>query len=139
MAPASGQSDRFVRTRADHRDETAEDYVEAVADLIERTGEARVKALAEMMGVCHVTVSRIVNRLKEKNLLETARGKPIVLTAAGKRLAERSRKRHEVVLNLLLAAGVPRKQAELDAEGIEHHVSDATIAKLRAATDKLRG
>lgn len=140
---ASGQSAaeaaRFRRTRADHRDETAEDYVEAVAELIAQGGEARVKDLAEMMGVSHVTVSRIVGRLKKKELLDTARGKPITLTSAGRRLAEKCRRRHEAVLAFLLAAGVPKKQAELDAEGIEHHVSDQTIAKLRAVTEKLGG
>ena len=29
---------------------------------------------------------------------------------------------------LLLAVGVPAESAELDAEGIEHHVSDTTLA-----------
>ena len=31
-------------------------------------------------------------------------------------------------LDLLLAVGVPRDAAESDAEGIEHHVSEATLA-----------
>jgi DtxR family manganese transport transcriptional regulator len=31
-------------------------------------------------------------------------------------------------VDLLLAVGVPAESAELDAEGIEHHVSDITLA-----------
>lgn len=119
--------DRFRGTRAAHDDETAEDYVEAIADAIDASGEARVRDLVRLMGVSHVTVSRIVGRLVKEGLVKTAPYQPITLTPAGRRLALRSRARHEAVLRFLLAIGVPRAQAEVDAEGIEHHVSAATI------------
>jgi len=121
---APGAGNRFARTREAHRDETAEDYVEAIAELIDAGGEARVKDLASMMGVSHVTVSRIVSRLVGEGLVETQPYKP---TRKGRRLAAESKKRHEIVLGFLLAIGVPPKQAQIDAEGIEHHVSKATI------------
>lgn len=135
----AGPSERFSGTRAAHQDETAEDYVEAVADLIAARGEARVRDLAAMMGVSHVTVSRIVTRLVREGLVTTAPYKPIALTPAGSRMAARARDRHEAVLTFLLAIGVPRRQAEIDAEGIEHHVSDATIRALRRAAQRLDG
>lgn len=124
-------SKRFTRTRADHAHETAEDYVEAIALLIERGGEARVGDLARLMGVSHVTVSRIVGRIAREGLVTAVRYKPIVLTPAGERLAAEARERHEVVLGFLLAIGVPRENAEIDAEGIEHHVSTETIDAMR--------
>jgi DtxR family manganese transport transcriptional regulator len=37
------------------------------------------------------------------------------------------RARHRIVVDLLVAVGVPREEAESDAEGIEHHVSPATL------------
>ena len=52
----------------------------------------------------------------------------VFLTEPGERLAERVRLRHRVVVDLLVAIGVPAEAAEQDAEGIEHHVSDATLA-----------
>jgi DtxR family manganese transport transcriptional regulator len=52
----------------------------------------------------------------------------VFLTEQGERLADRVRSRHRVVVDLLLAVGVPADSAELDAEGIEHHVSDTTLA-----------
>lgn len=132
--PASrATSARFARTRAAHRDETASDYVEAIAQLAtEPAGAAgvRVKQLAEMMGVSHVTVVRIVARLTALGLVQTARGKPINLTPAGRALAEASARRHDVVLEFLKALGVPARQAEIDAEGIEHHVSEATVRSM---------
>lgn len=143
MAKRSNQSaeaaKRFRNTRAAHKDEYAEDYVEAVAQLIDEEGEARVGQLAAMMGVSHVTVTRIVKRLVEKDLLTTEPYQPIGLTAAGKRMAIRVRKRHETVLAFLEAIGVPPQDAEIDTEGIEHHVSDATIRAMRRMTDRLNG
>ncbi len=130
-------SQRFARTRAAHADETAEDYVEAIAQLIEHRGEARVKHLAELMGVSHVTVSRIVTRLAKEGLVTTKPRAPIDLTPAGTRMAKAARERHEIVLAFLLAAGVPKRQAEIDAEGIEHHCSKATLKAMKKTTDRL--
>lgn len=129
-AGAGDATVRFRRTRADHRDETAEDYVEAVAHLVGTRGEARVKDLAELMGVSHVTVSRIVARLCGEGLLETEPYRPIRLTKRGRRVAESSRERHETVVRFLRAIGVSTDQAEIDAEGIEHHVSPETLAAM---------
>jgi DtxR family manganese transport transcriptional regulator len=136
-SPQRPISDRFRGTRAAHEDETAEDYVEAIAETIAAHGEARVRDLVRIMGVSHVTVSRIVARLVREGLAVSEPYEPITLTGAGRRLAARARARHEVVLSLLLAMGVPRRQAEIDAEGIEHHVSRATIRAMRAAVKRL--
>lgn len=123
--------DRFHSTREAHAAETAEDYVEAVADLIASKGEARVTDLARMMGVSHVTVTRIVSRLGREGLVISPPRKPVTLTPAGSRLALRARERHRIVLEFLIAIDVPAAQAAIDAEGIEHHVSQATIRAMQ--------
>lgn len=115
--------------------ETAEDYVEAVADILHRDGECRVKNLAAHMGVTHVTVTRAISRLCRKGLVETEPYRPIRLTAEGQRLAARSRARHETVLAFLRAIGVPDVDARRDAEGIEHHVGQATLDAMRSHID----
>jgi DtxR family manganese transport transcriptional regulator len=51
----------------------------------------------------------------------------VFLTAEGEALAARVRARHRLVVDLLVAVGVAREDAESDAEGIEHYVSDATL------------
>ena len=124
-------SERFSRTRAQHATEMAEDYVEAVQELIDSKGECRVQELARHFSVSHVTVSRTVGRLQKDGLLETAPYKPVTLTVKGKKLANRVKKRHEVVLQFLLALGVDKKTAEIDSEGIEHHVSEKTLAAMK--------
>ncbi|QEG23746.1 manganese-binding transcriptional regulator MntR [Mariniblastus fucicola] len=125
------RSEPFSRTRAQHANEMAEDYVEAVQELIATKGECRVQELARHFDVSHVTVSRTVGRLQKDGLLETAPYKPITLTSKGQKLAERVKKRHEIVLQFLLALGVDKKTAQIDSEGIEHHVSEKTLAAMK--------
>lgn len=55
----------------------------------------------------------------------------IHLTQAGIRLAEESLQRHELVVTFLRRLGVSELQAELDAEGVEHHFSPETLSAIR--------
>jgi len=115
------------RTRAARASEVAEDYVETIAELIASDREARVTDLARTLGVSHVTVVRTLERLARDGLVETRPYRAIFLTDRGGRLAQRVKRRHEVVLAFLRAIGVGEKAAQTDAEGIEHHVSDETL------------
>jgi DtxR family manganese transport transcriptional regulator len=115
------------RTRRDHASELAEDYVEAVAEFIDRKGACRVTDLAEKFAVSHVSVNRAVARLQRDGFVTSQPYGPIQLTVDGLRLARRSRDRHEIVFRFLRALGVSKKTAALDTEGIEHHVSDETL------------
>jgi DtxR family manganese transport transcriptional regulator len=111
--------------------EITEDYVEAIADLIDAQGEARVTELARCLGVTHVTVNRTVARLQEAGYVTSEPYRSIFLTEKGQALAEASKLRHEVVVEFLRCAGVPEAAAQRDAEGIEHHVSAETLKAFR--------
>ena len=129
--PAASVSDsaaKFDRIRRAHQSEVAEDYVEMISALIEETGEARTLDLAARFGVPSPTVNAIVRRLQRENLVETRPYRSIFLTEAGKALAESSRARHQIVRDFLVTIGVPETIAEEDAEGVEHHVSEETLA-----------
>lgn len=130
---------RYCRTRRDHATETAEDYVEAVDTITEQTGRCRVTDLAREFGVSHVTVTRIVSRLADEGWVRTEPYRPIELTRKGKQLAAKAKERHKIVLDFLVALGVPREVAAVDAEGIEHHVSPPTLARFREWTRELNG
>ena len=127
-ARLSPQAESFRRSRRDRAGEIAQDYVEAIADLSAAVGEARVTDLARRLGVTHVTVNRTLARLRRAGLVNTRPYRAIFLTDNGRRLAEESKRRHETVVAHLRSIGVPEKTAELDAEGIEHHVSPETLA-----------
>ncbi|MEM6391405.1 MAG: manganese-binding transcriptional regulator MntR [Planctomycetota bacterium] len=122
----------FRRTRSDHAQETAEDYVEAIADLIASKDRCRVVDLAERFGVAHVTVIKIVRRLEGEGLVKTEPYRPIELTPKGRRLAKACRQRHELVYRFLLELGVSESVAANDAEGVEHHLSPETLKRMRA-------
>lgn len=115
------------KTRLARAEELAEDYVEVIDDLIAAHGEARVVAIAERLGVTHVTVTRTIARLQKQGLVRSQRYRSIFLSESGKKLAERVRRRHALVLSFLEALGVDENTARVDAEGIEHYVSDGTL------------
>ncbi len=135
MKKAQDFADRHRRTRRDHAVETAEDYVEAISQVLADKGVCRVVDLARRFDVSHVTVTKIVSRLKENGLVISEPYKPLELTDAGRRLAERSRQRHEVVYQFLLAHGVSKAVAATDSEGIEHHVSPETLKAMQSFLD----
>lgn len=115
------------RTRDEHAQETAQDYVELIAELITEAGEARAIDLARRLGVTHVTVSRTIQRLQREGFVTAQPYRSIFLTAAGRRLALDSRRRHETVVAFLQSLGISETTAQSDAEGIEHHVSKETL------------
>lgn len=128
-APVAGQpAESFRRSRRDRAAEIAQDYVEAIADLSVSLGEARVVDLARRLGVTHVTVNRTLARLRQAGYVNTRPYRAIFLTETGRKLAEECKRRHETVAAFLHQLGVSEKVAELDAEGIEHHVSPETLA-----------
>lgn len=127
---------RFARAREAQAAALLEDYVEMIGDLIEEYGEARVADIAERMGVAQPTATKAIARLKREGLATSRPYRGVFLTDAGAELAERVRARHRSIVEFLVAVGVPRETAELDAEGIEHHVSQATLDVFEAFLKK---
>jgi len=121
------QARRFKKTRAAQSAALSEDYVELIADLIEAEGEARVTDIARRLGVSHATANKNINKMKREGLATSKPYRGVFLTESGAELASRSRNRHRVLVDLLLAVGVPEDVAEQDAEGMEHHVSDLAM------------
>ena len=131
-APPSEQAGRFARAREKQSMALLEDYAEMIGDLIAMHGEARVADIAERMGVAHPTATKAVARLKREGLATSRPYRGVFLTDAGAALADQVRARHRTVVDLLIAIGVPRENAEADAEGIEHHVSRRTLKAFEA-------
>jgi DtxR family manganese transport transcriptional regulator len=121
-------AENFRRLRRDRATETAQDYVEAIADLTDTVGEARVVDLARRLGVTHVTVNRTLARLQQGGYVNTKPYRAIFLTEAGRKLADECKRRHATVAAFLRSLGISERVAEMDAEGIEHHVSPETLA-----------
>jgi DtxR family manganese transport transcriptional regulator len=122
------QAARHTRARRRRASALLEDYVELIDDLLATSGEARATDIARRMGVSHATAIATIARLKASGLATAKPYRGVFLTAQGKALAHKVRARHRLVVELLVAVGVPPDVAETDAEGLEHHVSEAALA-----------
>lgn len=136
--PLLAVANRFVLCREARQTETAEDYVELIAELIATKGEARAIDISQILGVAHPTVTKTIARLVRDGLVMKVPYRSIFLTARGKAIAKRSRERHEIVHNFLRAIGVSPERADIDAEGMEHHTSEETLAAFKRLTESLR-
>ncbi len=128
------QARRFGKARTAQSGALHEDYVELISDLLANGGEARPTDIARRLGVSHATAIKTIGRLKREGLAMAKPYRGVFLTGAGEKLAERVRARHRIVVDLLLAVGVPAEAAEQDAEGMEHHVSDTSLAASSAGS-----
>ena len=131
------QAESFRRSRRDRANEITQDYVEAIADLSASEGAARVTDLARRLGVTHVTVNRTLARMQAAGFVNTKPYRAIFLTDTGRKLADECKQRHGTVVAFLRSLGVSDLVAELDAEGIEHHVSPETLAAFERLIKKL--
>ncbi len=132
-APSRASAEHHRVLREQHETEAAQDYCEAIAELLDEGVEARVGRLAERFGLSHVTVSRVVRRLAGEGFVDARPHAPLGLTAKGRALAAEARTRHVIVLAFLRSLGVDEATAQADAEGIEHHVSPATLRAMERA------
>lgn len=139
LVEADTQAGHHRETRRARQAAVVEDYVEMIADLIEKTGEARGVDISRHLGVSNATVNKMVNRLQQNGLVTSEPYRSIFLTEEGQRIAEWSRRRHEVVLAFLQTIGVSEETARADAEGMEHHVSDETLEAFKRVIGERNG
>ena len=128
LQAADQQAETFERVRQAHQMEATEDYVELIDDLITSQGEARLVEVAERLGISQPSASKTLARLQRDGFVTSEPYRSIFLTGKGKALADSSRARHDTVFRFLLAIGVSEETAKHDSEGVEHHVSDETLA-----------
>ncbi len=86
------------------------------------------------MAVSATTASKVVARLRREGLVESRPYRSVFLTDAGERMALESRRRHRIVFDFLRALGLDEGTAEADSEGLEHHVSEATLKAMQDFT-----
>lgn len=125
----------FRQVREAHRRELIDDYVELISDLIREVGEVRQVDMAARLGVSQPTVAKMLKRLATLGLIQQIPWRGVFLTAEGEKQAEFSRERHQIVENFFLALGISPETARIDAEGVEHHVSEETLEAFRRFTE----
>jgi Mn-dependent DtxR family transcriptional regulator len=107
--------------------QSAEDYLERIHELIEEKGYARVVDIASSLKVRQASVTSMVQKLGEAGYLNYVKYRGLVLTDKGRAVARKIRNRHETLSRFFSLFGLDPETQKLDIEGIEHHLSPATV------------
>ena len=83
--------------------------------------------IAKRLWIAHPTVSKAFKKLEQEGFVILKPYRGLKLTTRGEELATRCRQRHRTVVAFLEAIGADLITAEIEAEGIEHHVEESTL------------
>lgn len=114
--------------------EPVEDYLKAIY-AIEQAGDAAgTNEIAGRLSIAAASVSGMVRRLADQGLVSYERYRGVRLTAAGRRAALRTIRRHRVIeAYLARALGYAWDRVHAEAERLEHAASDELIDRMAAA------
>ena len=109
---------------------TIEEYIEVIYTLQKKHGHVHTNDVASTLSVAPPSVTEILQKLSELNLVNYVPYHGVTLTKDGELLAEELMEKHETLAEFLEIIGVDRKDADIDACQIEHHVSSQTMEQL---------
>lgn len=118
--------------------EPNEDYLERIFELLKEKGFARVSDIAQRLKIKPASVTKMVQKLSRSGFIVYESYRGFTLTKLGKEIGNRINKRHMVLFDFLTLLGLPEKTALNDIEGLEHHLSDATLRALEKMVIRLR-
>jgi DtxR family Mn-dependent transcriptional regulator len=109
----------------------AEDYLEAILNITEEKGHARIKDIAITLGVRPPSVVEMVNRLDKKGMVEYRKYDGVKLTEVGGKIALIIKERHDIIKAFLEIINVPEKIADKDACTMEHELHAITTTQIK--------
>ena len=117
-----------------------EEYVKTMYILKQQKGEIRVTDIAEKMCCSKASVTKALNNLKDKALVEYEAYGKIKLTEEAEQIAQKNLEAYDIVylfLNEILE--IKNEDAEEEAEKIKSIISDETLNRLARYTHKQLG
>ncbi len=119
--------------------ESAEDYLEAILRLSEKSSEVRSVDIAAMLEVSKPSVSHAMKLLREDGYIAMDRYGTVTLLEKGAVIAKRIYERHLVLSRILEKIGVSSETAMDDACKVEHDLSEETFDKIRECYFRMGG
>ncbi len=110
--------------------QSAEDYLERIHELIEAKGCARVVDIAAALKVRQASVTSMVQKLGRAGFVKYEKYRGLVLTDPGRAGARNIQNRHATLSRFFSLFGLDAETQRADIEGIEHHLSPATLEML---------
>lgn len=117
--------------------EAVENYLETILILSKAQPDVHAIDICSYLGYSRPTVSIILKKMKDENLVEVNSDNHIMLTDSGREVAERIYDRHNTLSAFFMLLGVKKDQALEDACKIEHDLSDETYSLLKSHYQKL--
>lgn len=104
-----------------------EDYLRGIYEILERKDYARIRDIANEVGVRPSTAVGMMRRLASKGLVVYEKYGGVTLTPQGQDIARVISQRHETFSKFLEIILVPREVAMKDAHTLEHQLNPKTI------------
>jgi Mn-dependent DtxR family transcriptional regulator len=114
--------------------ESGEMYLEAIYVLSKVQPQVRSIDVSEYLGYSKPSVSRAVGLLKKGAYIIVDETGGLVLTDAGREIAEKIFERHTLLTKLLMRVGVSQEVAVADACKLEHAISDESFLAIKEYT-----
>jgi len=118
--------------------QSKEDYLERIHEVIEIKGYARASDIAAALDLRRPSVTAMVQRLGKLGYLSYEKYRGFTLTGEGRRVALSIKARHELLAELFTLLGLDPRRDAVDIEGLEHHLSDRSLAKFKKLVEHLR-
>jgi len=116
-----------------------EDYLEVIYELSKEKGYVKPKDISRILNVKAGTVTKMLQTLSEKKFINYEKYGGITLTETGKKIAEEIDKKHSIIRDFLTLLKVDSNRANLEAEGIEHVISEDTLLRIKKLNDFIKG
>lgn len=111
--------------------EAVENYLETILILSKAQPDVHAIDICSYLGYSRPTVSIILKKMKDENLVNVNSDNHITLTEKGRNVAEKIYDRHNTLSAFFMFLGVKKDQALEDACKIEHDLSDETYALIK--------
>ncbi|MGD1834211.1 MAG: transcriptional regulator MntR [Nitrososphaeraceae archaeon] len=107
-----------------------EDYLEVIYELVKSKGYATTVEISQHLNVSSPSVTKMIQRLDENNLLVYEKYRGIRLTKQGISIAINVRNKHALLTEFFKILGVNEETANEDVEALEHYLHPESINKL---------
>lgn len=111
--------------------ESAENYLETILMLKNKTGFVRSIDVANELSFTKPSVSVAMKSFREEGYITVDENGGINLTEKGLKIAESVYERHNVIAKALMALGVDEETAYTDSCKIEHNISEISVRKIK--------
>ena len=114
------------------RNESRDDYLEAILIIRQKKGFCRSTDIASWLGISRPSVSVELGKLAELGLIQMDEDKMLHLTDEGFAIADSTYAKHNYLKRFLLSVGVDEAVAEKEACSMEHALSSDSFEKILA-------